>query len=581
MSLLLEALKRAALEKSRGHKLATEETPSAANSVAPSAPVEVELVVPAGVIAGISSDAVEAVEGNSGNTVMADRDGIGFGDWPIDDDDIEITESVEGELDFVDSIDSFMQAEMSSAGEDDHAVLSSEAKVGEFTLVDQGGEGAALGRDKTIHQQAVLPSKDDGAHEIEESRKAREALRKKEDKRAKEKAALEQLLAKDKTIARKGRRRARFLYSMLFITALGGILSYYLYLLMNRDVLHLQDVLAANIEREAASQAEDLADFDSIVEPDSPSTAKAVDGLVDQPLPPQPPIQKQQAGVLQQSAATQVSGIIASAVSKPASSDGQGTISGSSLSAGSASAEPRLTNRTDSAPQADDYIHRFTNLAPIKLGTPAQDRKKVESLMVRHQTAIAGVSDLVQQDFSAFNLGHYDEARMSYDLALQNAPADRNALLGAAAVAVEQGRYPQAMRLYQEILQTTPGDRYARAAILAATEKAGGGESVAAEIRRLLAEDPESAYLHFLNGVQLAAGQRWANAQKAFFEALYRDPENADYMYNLAVSLDHLNQATQAQRYYQQALARSELQTVRFSRQALKVRLAELAGSPQ
>ena len=47
---------------------------------------------------------------------------------------------------------------------------------------------------------------------------------------------------------------------------------------------------------------------------------------------------------------------------------------------------------------------------------------------------------------------------------------------------------------------------------------------------------------------------RWPDAQTAFFDAVSNEPTNADYAYNLAVSLDQLGQAGPAAAYYQRAL---------------------------
>ena len=69
-----------------------------------------------------------------------------------------------------------------------------------------------------------------------------------------------------------------------------------------------------------------------------------------------------------------------------------------------------------------------------------------------------------------------------------------------------------------------------------------------------LASQPESAALHFALGNLYARQQRWSEAQQAYFTAFSREGNNADYIFNLAVSLDHLHQHKLAAQYYQMAV---------------------------
>ena len=64
--------------------------------------------------------------------------------------------------------------------------------------------------------------------------------------------------------------------------------------------------------------------------------------------------------------------------------------------------------------------------------------------------------------------------------------------------------------------------------------------------------------LHFTLGNQLAQQGRWAEAQQEYFKAFAAEPDNADFAYNLAVSLDHLRQPRLALEYYRRALALAE-----------------------
>lgn len=74
------------------------------------------------------------------------------------------------------------------------------------------------------------------------------------------------------------------------------------------------------------------------------------------------------------------------------------------------------------------------------------------------------------------------------------------------------------------------------------------------EIKHLINRHPDSAYLHFALGAHFAQKARWPSARVAFDQALRLDPANADYLFNLAVSLEHLGQYIDARYYYEAAL---------------------------
>jgi hypothetical protein len=66
-------------------------------------------------------------------------------------------------------------------------------------------------------------------------------------------------------------------------------------------------------------------------------------------------------------------------------------------------------------------------------------------------------------------------------------------------------------------------------------------------------------------------------AQGAFFDAFRLDSGNADYAYNLAVSLEHISKPGPALDYYRRALALSGQRTVRFSKDSVLQRIQTLS----
>jgi len=72
-------------------------------------------------------------------------------------------------------------------------------------------------------------------------------------------------------------------------------------------------------------------------------------------------------------------------------------------------------------------------------------------------------------------------------------------------------------------------------------------------LKQLIAREP-SAFLHFSLGNLYAAQNQWPSAQQAYFQAFQMQPDNADYAYNLAVGLEHLDQPKLALTYYRKAI---------------------------
>jgi tetratricopeptide (TPR) repeat protein len=96
-------------------------------------------------------------------------------------------------------------------------------------------------------------------------------------------------------------------------------------------------------------------------------------------------------------------------------------------------------------------------------------------------------------------------------------------------------------------------------------------------LKSLIAANPESAHLHFALGNQYAALVRWPEAQAAYFKAYTLDPDNPDFAFNLAVSLDQMRQSKLALEYYRRAIALSSTRSTGFDRNQVSARIADLS----
>ena len=121
------------------------------------------------------------------------------------------------------------------------------------------------------------------------------------------------------------------------------------------------------------------------------------------------------------------------------------------------------------------------------------------------------------------------------------------------------------------------GGAHAQAGLIAL--RAGRIDPLAAEgrVKTLLAADPGAHVLFFTLGNQLAQQGRWAEAQQQYFKAFTAEPDNPDFAYNLAVSLDHLRQSKLAFEYYERALSLAGARGANFDRAAARERAAQLA----
>ena len=183
----------------------------------------------------------------------------------------------------------------------------------------------------------------------------------------------------------------------------------------------------------------------------------------------------------------------------------------------------------------------------------------------------------VTAGYAAYQAGDLAKARTEYQQVLREEPANRDALLGLAALEMRAQRYDLSHGYYQRILQADPRDPYAQAGVLALRGEQLDPSLVVSRVKSLLAADREANVLYFTLGNQYAQQGRWAEAQQAYFKAFATDPENADYAYNVAVSLDQLRQPKLALEYYQRALALAEKRSASFAPDIARARVQQLS----
>ena len=203
---------------------------------------------------------------------------------------------------------------------------------------------------------------------------------------------------------------------------------------------------------------------------------------------------------------------------------------------------------------------------PAPSGTPIHfDRNPPEA---------APFAAVLSTAHEAYGAGDLPLAEARYREALASAPDDPDALDGLGAIALQAGQHERARQFFRRALLAHPLDPTALAG-LARTE---GHDPMQAEsrLKDSLVSQPDASATHLALGDTLAAQQRWAEAQQAYFQAHSLAPDHPDIAYNLAVALDHLGQRRPAASFYRQALLLAERHPARFSRPQCETRLHTL-----
>lgn len=189
---------------------------------------------------------------------------------------------------------------------------------------------------------------------------------------------------------------------------------------------------------------------------------------------------------------------------------------------------------------------------PKNAAPPAEEDAAVK--VTRSRNAAPTVNSNVMAGYQAFMAGDDSAAKRLYRQALQSDPRNVDALLGMAAVAAREESADQAGAYFMQVLELEPRNATAQTGLIGLM---GQSDPQASEsrLKSMLAQQPEAAYLHSALGNLYAEQNQWPAAQQSYFQAYRYDSDNAEYAFNLAVSLDHLGKAALATQHYERTLA--------------------------
>ncbi|MCP4470283.1 MAG: tetratricopeptide repeat protein [Gammaproteobacteria bacterium] len=221
---------------------------------------------------------------------------------------------------------------------------------------------------------------------------------------------------------------------------------------------------------------------------------------------------------------------------------------------------------------------RAAEAEPIELATGAQSAAPeaeaidtAENLDIESSSQVSETDTWLQEAYSAYQSGDYRQAMERYNQVLEVDPNNRNALLARAAINIHEGNTEAAIQDYRGLLLANPKDSLAMSSLL--TVASYSPEDTETQLKLLMRDEPDSPYLNFALANAYGAQNRWQEAQGYYFEALQNNPDDPNYAYNLAVSLEHISQPGSAITYYRRALENFENGLATFNRDVVDQRL--------
>lgn len=195
---------------------------------------------------------------------------------------------------------------------------------------------------------------------------------------------------------------------------------------------------------------------------------------------------------------------------------------------------------------------------------------------VSRQKGLSIEQQRLKTAYIAYKQQDWKQAEKLFAAISQEWPNNINALLGYAGSLANQQKYEAALERYQTVLRQSPNNLFAIEGIAGLMQRLSTTDfEWETTLKKVLKDYPDSAILNSSIGSLYAKEQNWNEAQNYYFKALSIDSTNAQYNFNLAVSLDHLKQYPIAIEYYTKALVYKTDQAF-FDEVLVKERLAAL-----
>ena len=197
-----------------------------------------------------------------------------------------------------------------------------------------------------------------------------------------------------------------------------------------------------------------------------------------------------------------------------------------------------------------------------------------KTLKISANTKIADKDVWLKQAYQAYQRGDDEAALLKYNQVLDIDPENRNALLARAAIAIQNGDSVSAIKDYQTLLVANPKDSLAMSSLISTTSISP--QKSETQLKLMIRDEPDSPYLNFVLANIYGTQNRWQEAQSLYFKALENNPNDPNYAYNLAVSLEHIEKPKVAISYYEKALLNMDRGLATFNKDVVDRRLEVL-----
>jgi len=255
-----------------------------------------------------------------------------------------------------------------------------------------------------------------------------------------------------------------------------------------------------------------------------------------------------------------------------------------------AEAEKREINKAaEVAPAAVDSIHATNKLKLVeqmvlpsrKTEEPSPLNETIENpaaIIIKRKRMPSTVLSQLNEAYDALLGNDLLQAERVYKRVLKQRPKQLDALLGLANIESQRGFSSSARELYEKVLRIDETNSIAQIGLLQTYDQqdAMSRQQVLAELISKYESNPEA---HLALAHALAEQSKWKAAQASYFKAFSLSPNNTVYAYNLAVSLDRLEQYPSAVTYYKKTLSLNKLAAKPLSLARVRNRLIELEKS--
>jgi len=195
-------------------------------------------------------------------------------------------------------------------------------------------------------------------------------------------------------------------------------------------------------------------------------------------------------------------------------------------------------------------------------------RKRMSSTVMIH----------LNEAYDALLGNDLSHAERVYKRVLKQRPKQLDALLGLANIESQRGLISSARELYEKVLRIDETNSIAQIGLL---QTYGQQDAMSRQqiLEELISKYEGNSEAHLALGHALAEQSKWKAAQSSYFKAFSLSPSNTVYAYNLAVSLDRLEQYQAAITYYKKALSLNKQASKPLNLERVMNRLIELEKS--